>query len=261
MLALGEFVERGIFHEHGFSLPFWLDRPEHLFRVPTSIADVAVLAEPLAVAEKGINEALVIQEARLSSSIWSDPGPRVLVTGMGPIGFAAVLAARARGWQVTMVGREAAATFRARLAVEFGAAYRPLAEELQGSGTGATDPFDLILECTGGDQVMLDATRRLAPRGVMVWLGSTRLPRPKSLNVEQLMRDGIIRNHVHIGTVNSAPRDFLDALRHLGYWDEHQPEGLRRIITQRVSPADALWHYSNREPQGIKTVVQYAPRE
>ena len=92
MLGLGEFVERGIFHEHGFSCPSWLDRPEHLFRVKRSIASVAVLAEPVAVAEKGINEALVIQQARLGASIWAASPPRVLVTGMGPIGFAAVLA-------------------------------------------------------------------------------------------------------------------------------------------------------------------------
>jgi threonine dehydrogenase-like Zn-dependent dehydrogenase len=255
MLALGEFVERGIFHEHGFSCPTWLDRPEHLFRVKPSIASVAVLAEPVAVAEKGINEALVIQQARLDARVWTDPPPRVLVTGMGPIGFAAVLAARARSWPVTMAGRDAPDTFRAQLAQAFDANYRQLADEIPDAAFDGR--YDLVLECTGSDQVMLSASRILAPRGVMVWLGSTRVPESKQHNVEQLMRDGIIRNHVHIGTVNSAPRDFVHALEHLEYWLERKPAELQKVITRRVSPREALWHYSHREPQGIKTIVEY----
>ena len=57
MLPFGVFTERGIVREHGFSFPFWLDQPRYLFRVSEEIADVAVLTEPLSVAEKGINEA------------------------------------------------------------------------------------------------------------------------------------------------------------------------------------------------------------
>ena len=58
LLPFGPFTERGIVCEHGFSQPLWLDRPEYLFRVPAEIADLAVLAEPLAVSEKAVNEAL-----------------------------------------------------------------------------------------------------------------------------------------------------------------------------------------------------------
>ncbi len=258
MLALGEFVERGIFHEHGFSLPFWHDSPDHLFLVQPSTADVAVLAEPVAVAEKGINEAVLIQRARFDERFWADPLPRVLVTGMGPIGFAAVLAARARSWPVTIVGRDPADSFRARLAHEFGAVYCSLADEIPAQASDGR--YDLVLECTGSDQVLLAAARVLAPRGALVWLGSTRLPEPANHNVERLMRDAIIRNHVHLGTVNSAPRDFLHALEHLDYWQTQNPAALRALITRRVPPAQALWHYSHREPQGIKTVVDYSER-
>src|SRR6185436_14529778 len=60
LLPFGTFVERGIVREHGFSQPLWLDRPEHLFRVPADIVDLAVLTEPLAVSEKAANEALLL---------------------------------------------------------------------------------------------------------------------------------------------------------------------------------------------------------
>ena len=69
--------------------------------------DVAVLAEPLAVSEKGMNEAHLLTRSRLGEDAWSESAPpRVLVTGMGPIGFTAVLAAIARGWPATMIGRQ-----------------------------------------------------------------------------------------------------------------------------------------------------------
>jgi len=42
LLAFGEYVERGIVSEHGFSLPLWLDRPEFLVPVPPAAVDLAV---------------------------------------------------------------------------------------------------------------------------------------------------------------------------------------------------------------------------
>src|SRR5437764_3319349 len=71
LLPFGAFVERGIVREHGFSQPLWLDRPEHLFRVPADIVDLAVLTEPLTCAEKGCNEAAVLTRARLGADTWS----------------------------------------------------------------------------------------------------------------------------------------------------------------------------------------------
>lgn len=257
MLAFGCFVERGIWHEHGFSAPWWLDRPEHLFRVDPAIRRVAVLAEPLAVAEKGINEATVVQRARLGDQAWTDPPPRVLVTGLGPIGFAAVIACRCRNWPVAMFGRDPDSSYRAQLAVSFGATYLPASALSLDPPDVERYGFDLILECTGSDEVMLRSARSLASRGVLVWLGSTRQPEAKSLNVEQLMRDAILRNHIHLGTVNSAPRDFVEALKHLGRLWKSQPDELESLITARVAPPDSLWHYEHRQPQGIKTVLEY----
>lgn len=256
MLEFGQFTERGIFFEHGFSLPRWLDRPEFLYRVDTRLSSVAVLAEPLAVSEKAVNEAFAVQRGRLGTQAWTDPPPRVLVTGMGPIGFTAVLAAAVRGWPVTMFGRDVDDTFRSKLAQRLGAKYVHDAAALECENV-ERDGYDLVLECTGSDEVMLAAAAALASRGVMVWLGSSRVPAPSRHNVARLMRDGVIRNHVHLGTVNAAPRDFVDALAHLAAWHERQGDDLAALITNRVYGAEALGHYEHRQPQGIKTVVMY----
>jgi threonine dehydrogenase-like Zn-dependent dehydrogenase len=257
LLPFGQYTERGIVREHGFSTPWWLDRPEFLFRVPTEVAPIAVFAEPLAVAEKGVNEAIALQRGRLGDGVWRNPLPRALVTGLGPIAFAAVIAARARGWPVTVYGRDAPDSFRAQLAARFGARYVAAADADLSPSDVERDGYDLLLECTGSDEVLLTAARSVASCGVLVWLGSSRVPRPQSLNVALLMRDGILRNHVHVGTVNAAARDFHDALDHLSALQETHAAALANLITARVSPADALWHYEHREPQGIKTVVVY----
>jgi threonine dehydrogenase-like Zn-dependent dehydrogenase len=258
LLPFGPFTERGIYREHGFSPPLWLDRLEHLFRVPAEIADVAVLTEPLAVAEKGANEALLLTRARLCDDAWSQAQPpRVVVTGMGPIGFTAVLAAIARGWPVTMLGRDEPATFRAALVERLGGRYQPMqATDFQPADV-ERDGYDLCLECTGSDEVMLRAAGLVRSCGVIVWLGSMRKPQPAMHNVQSLMRDGLVRNHLHLGSVNAAPRDFADALAHLARLKQTHAAELSALITARVRPEQSLWHYTHRQPQGIKTVVMY----
>lgn len=254
MLAFGQFVERGIYLAHGFSPRYWLDRPEHLLRVDPALAPVAVFAEPLSVCEKAVNEALLLQRARVAAQWWSEPPPRVLVTGLGPIAFAGVIAAVARGWPVTVLGRDADTTFRAQLMQRFGAHYTSDAQHLARDDIEATG-FDLLLECTGSDEVMVSAAQGVRSLGIIVWLGSTRSPQPRALDVSRLMRDGILRNHLHLGTVNSALRDFQDALAHLAQLQQTHAAELAALFTARVPMKDALWHYENREPQGIKTVV------
>jgi threonine dehydrogenase-like Zn-dependent dehydrogenase len=259
-LPLGRFTERGIFSEHGFSMPLWLDRSQHLYRVPPELADIAVFTEPLAVAEKGVNEALHLQRARLGADVWQSDLPRVLVTGMGPIGFAAGLACVARGWPVKMLGRDRGDTFRATLAQRFGIQYQRLAEDTFAVTDLERDGVDLILECTGSDELMVRSTAVLRSCGVMVWLGSLRPPQPPTLDIAGMMLHGLLNNHLHIGCVNSAPRDFHDALAHLGQLKRTHPTELQSLITAKVSLQDSLWHYQHREPQGIKTIIEY-PQE
>lgn len=256
MLPLGSFTERGIMYEHGFSSALWIDRPENLYPVDPAIADIAVFTEPLAVAEKGASEALLITRARLGDDAWKSP--RVLVTGQGPIGFAAIIACRARGWHVTVLGRDNASTFRSTLAGEMGAAYQDFTSASEELSDLEQDGFDLVLECTGSDEVMVSAARKLRGCGVMAWLGSTRIPKENTLNIQRMMRDGLMLNHVHLGCVNAAPRDFRDALAHLAWMKQTHPAALAKIFTRRTSPIDSLPHFTSRESQGIKTVLEYA---
>ena len=116
-------------------------------------------------------------------------------------------------------------------------------------------PISSAIECTGSDEVLLEASNALAARGVAVWLGSVRRPEPIPHNVARLMRNGLLRNHVHLGSVNAAPRDFVDALDHLRLFRRTHPKELAALFTNRVTLDTSLPHFEERTPQGIKVVV------
>ncbi len=257
MLPLGRYVERGIIIEHGFSLPYWLDEPQYLISVEPEFRPLAVFTEPQAVAEKAVNEALRLQQARLGHEAWTEPPPRVLVTGLGPIAFAAVIAAVSRGWPTAVCGRDDEGSGRARAVVGLGATYLPPSAANFDPLDVERDGFDLVLECTGSEEVVLLAAQPMASCAVMVWLGSSRLQTAAPMNVARLIRDGLLRNQIFLGSVNAAVRDFHDAIAHLRQMQATMPQAVEAVITARIGPADALWHFEHRQPQGIKTVVAY----
>jgi threonine dehydrogenase-like Zn-dependent dehydrogenase len=255
MLPFGTFTERGIVHEHGFSAPRWIDRPRYLFRVPAEIREIAVFTEPMSVAEKGINEALAVQRGRLGDA--TSANPCVLITGLGPIAFACLVACRCRGWPATVYGRDDENTFRARLVQDFGGRYVSERQFDANPSDVERDGFDMILECTGSDEVLMHVATALASCGVMVWLGSCRRPEPRVHNLDVLMRNAVLRNHIHLGIVNAAPRDFEHAIAHLQQLHRECPNQMAALFTAQVSLPEVLWHCKHRQPQGIKTVVRY----
>jgi threonine dehydrogenase-like Zn-dependent dehydrogenase len=158
---------------------------------------------------------------------------------------------------VTMVGRDAPDSVRAQLAERLGATYVPVGENVLRPKDVERDGFDMILECTGSDTIMLAAAEALAPRGAMVWLGASRVPQSTTHNVAQLMRDAMLRNHIHIGCVNAASRDFTDALGHLGQLHSSDADSLSAVITDRIAPADSLRYYQERDRRSVKVVLMY----
>lgn len=257
ILAMGQYTERGIVREHGFSTRFWLDEPRHLLPIVPEQRPFAILAEPLSCSEKAVNEIVLLQRARFGDDYWTTQPPRVLITGLGPIAFGALVGTLARGWPTTVYGRDEESTFRARMVVDLGGEYLPAPQANFTPTDVEADGFDLLLECTGDDELAVRVAAIVAARGAIAWLGSTRRPKPVAINVARMMRDSLLRNHLILGCVNAAARDFSDALAHLEHFHQRMPEVLARLVTSRVSQDEALWHYEHRTPQGIKTVVEF----
>lgn len=118
------------------------------------------MVEPLSVALHAVRRAGALM------------GKRVLVTGCGPIGALAVVAARRAG------AREVVATdmgdFALRKALQVGAdqvinvAEDPQALQAFNAGKGH---FDVLFECSGSERALRGALEALRPRGIIVQVG------------------------------------------------------------------------------------------
>src|SRR5215469_5095630 len=88
----GDFRERGIKEEHGYLAEYVVDQEFHLTLVPPDLRDLAVLTEPLTIAEKALSQIFWMMQHRPP---WLDPktpgedrgtGLSALVLGVGPVG-------------------------------------------------------------------------------------------------------------------------------------------------------------------------------
>ena len=82
MCLWGGYRERGINGIHGFCAERFVERPEYLFVVSEAIADVAVLLEPLTIAEKGWRH---LAAAQRRMTVWE---PRTAIVAGGALAFA-----------------------------------------------------------------------------------------------------------------------------------------------------------------------------
>ena len=123
---------------------------------PHTSLERAALVEPLSIG------CYAVQLAQLK------PGMKVGILGLGPIGFAVLVAARARG--LDWFGVSDPLRYRRQLALAQGAqvACDPLATDpIQALG----DALDVVFECCGQQRALSDACRLLTPGGKLVVIG------------------------------------------------------------------------------------------
>ena len=62
MCLTGNYFEHGIYRLHGFASEYALSDADFLVKIPSRLEDVAVLLEPLSIAEKAVSQSFRIQE-------------------------------------------------------------------------------------------------------------------------------------------------------------------------------------------------------
>ncbi|MEO7649648.1 MAG: zinc-binding dehydrogenase, partial [Bryobacteraceae bacterium] len=204
----GAYRERGIFGLHGYLCEFAADSERYLHRVPASVAEFAVVTEPLSVVEKAVATALRLRE---------EPAATALVFGAGPIGLLAALVLQLRGIETTVQSLESPGHARARIVERAGMHY------LQ---TGQTPhaPVDIAIEATGSPEASFAAIRSLASLGVCVLLGASEGHGDVSFT------NLVTRNQRIAGSVNASPASFKAAIEDLPSLDP----GLLRSLIERV---------------------------
>jgi glucose 1-dehydrogenase len=132
-----------------------------------------------------------------------------------------------------------------RLVAELGAQYHstPVAE--------LTLEPDIVIECTGVGEVVIDATHLAAPGAVVALTGISHSERVGEAQLDALNKDLVLGNKVVFGTVNAARRHYDQAADALAGAD---PGWLARLITRRLAVPD--WPAAlQKRPEDIKIVV------
>jgi len=258
----GDFTERGIKEEHGFMTELVADRQENLVLVPSDLGDLAVLTEPLTIAEKALAQVFWLMQHRPP---WlepaTDPGDRArglsaLVLGVGPVGVLGAMTLVAAGFRTYVYSRELPPTDRTDLVQEVGATYVSSQATSASELAASIGNIDLIYEAVGHSEFAFEVLRVLGTNGIYVLTGVPSLQTLAQVDSAGLMRDMVLKNQVLLGTVNAGSDDFASAIRDLQEFKRRWPQLVPALIGGRYPPERAAELIFER-PVGIKSVISF----
>jgi threonine dehydrogenase-like Zn-dependent dehydrogenase len=230
--------------------------------VPNDLRDLAVMAEPLTIAEKGLTQAWQVQK-RLA---WEHDnrdgkgrghGLNAVVLGAGPIGLLGAMKLLIEGFRVFVYSRSAKPNFKADIAEQIGAEYISNLEVSADDLARHIGNIDLIYEAVGEGHLTFDVMRVLGINGVYILTGIPAEKPPIPVYADNIMRNITLKNQAIIGTVNASPQDFADAIRDLGEFKKRWPKAVNALITGRHG-IDDYRDLLVGKATGIKNVIEFA---
>jgi threonine dehydrogenase-like Zn-dependent dehydrogenase len=241
MCRNGQYTERGIKQIHGFMSERWRIEPEYAIKVDPSLGLLGVLLEPTTVIAKALEQVVFIGRR----CFWE---PRtVLVTGAGPIGLLAALAARTFGLDVHVLDRNKTGP-KPDLVRALGATYH------SGSIKEIGIQPDAIIECTGAGPVIADCVKAIGSSGTLCLTGVGHGGASTSGATADIAASAVLNNNVIVGSVNANKRHWYKAGNLLARADR---EWLGRLITRREKPEN-FKQALERRPDDVKVVIQFS---
>jgi glucose 1-dehydrogenase len=230
----GDFVERGIKGEHGFMTELVLDAERYLNVVPPELRDIAVLTEPLTIAEKALAQVHDVQD-RLP---WGEGPHRAVVLGAGPVGLLGAMVLVHVGFDTTVYSLLPKPNDGAELAEALGCEYVSSEEVTPAELAERIGGIDLVYEGAGASGIAFDLMAELGANGIFAFTGVPGHKAPSPVDTDRLMRNLVLGNQVVVGTVNAAREHYEAAIRDLGAFDARWPREVRDLITGRYPLAD-----------------------
>jgi threonine dehydrogenase-like Zn-dependent dehydrogenase len=261
--ATGHFTERGIKEAHGYMTELVVEYERYLNAVPPALREVAVLTEPLTIAEKAVAQVLWQMQHRPP---WIDrdapadqmgQGQTALVLGVGPVGLLGAMRLASAGFATFVYSRELPSDPRAEVVAAIGATYLSSQTMEVSRLSSEIGNIDLVYEAVGHSRFALEVLRILGVNGIYVMTGVPSVQAFVQAEPGRLMRDMVLKNQVLLGTVNAGPEAFASAVRNIGMLDERWPAALRSLISGRHPPEEAAQLVLGR-PAGIKTLISFA---
>ncbi|HMP79990.1 MAG TPA: zinc-binding dehydrogenase, partial [Pirellulaceae bacterium] len=214
--------------------------------VPADLREVAVLVEPLTIAEKALIQLHDVQN-RLP---WTCPVQsqrlgithqchRAVVLGAGPVGLLGAMALRLAGFQVWVYSRERGPSRKTQIVNMIGATYVSAEETDVNQLAEMVGNIDLVYEAVGASKLAFQVLSRLGTNGVFVFTGVPGRMAPIEIDTDQLMRDMVLKNQIMFGTVNAGRDAFEAAIRDLREFTSRWPQAVRDLFTSHVSIQEA----------------------
>jgi threonine dehydrogenase-like Zn-dependent dehydrogenase len=259
----GKYTERGIKGADGFQAEYVVDNEQYFIKVPAEIKEIGVLTEPMSVAAKAIDEAMIIQGARLQNitpnSNWLE-GKKALIAGIGPIGLMAAFALRLRGAHVIGMDIVDETTLRAQILKHIGGKY------VDGRNVQTTDldetcgEADFVFEATGIAKLQIQLIDALAVNGIYVATGIPAGHRPMTIMAGDIMQQLVLKNQILLGSVNASIAHYKMAVEDLHECSKRWPGIIQQVITEKVPYSRFLDALLSHNADEIKVVVDWSEK-
>ncbi|MGH9557752.1 MAG: glucose 1-dehydrogenase [Bryobacteraceae bacterium] len=249
----GKFTERGIKQRHGYMTEFVVEEERYLNPVPRALREIAVLVEPLTIAEKGIEQLFEIQQ-RLP---WGKNARKALVLGAGPVGLLGAMKLVLDGFETTVYSRSSAKREAANVVASIGAKFSHAEKATVAETAAQIGNIDVVYEAVGASSLAFETIRYLGVNGVFIFTGVPGRKGPVCIDTDTLMRDAVLKNQVIFGTVNASVGHFANAIADIEKFCEKWPSAVRSLITQRF-PIDRASIPLSGKAGGIKNVIAVA---
>jgi threonine dehydrogenase-like Zn-dependent dehydrogenase len=243
MCRNGQYRERGIKELDGYGAERVTLEVDYAVKIDRALGLLGVLTEPASVVARAWEQVDQV------GAVGCRPLESVLVTGAGPIGLLAALLGSQRGLRVHVLDRATDGP-KPRLVEVLGARYHTGSVK---DVCGLADP-DIVLECTGVPELVVDAVQSTAPGGLVCLIGISPRGRTLSVDVGALNDELVLENDVVFGSVNANRRHYELAAKSLADADR---AWLERLISRRVSLSN--WQEAlDHRPDDIKVVVDFS---
>lgn len=244
MCLTGNYFEHGIYRLHGFASEYAVSDASFLVRIPKELEDVAVLLEPLSIAEKAVAQSFKIQQ-RVQ---WKPE--KAFIVGAGPLGLLATMALRLKGLEVYAAATRRKRSLKAEIVRSVGAKYVNVTETPIET---LEEKFDIVIEATGRVEPALETLNVLGPNSVMCFLGVYR-EKKACQEFGKVLTNVVLGNRLMFGSVSSNKKHFEMGIKDMLEIRRQYGNALDKLITRTLYPTDFEQAF-NPEKEDIKTII------
>jgi threonine dehydrogenase-like Zn-dependent dehydrogenase len=246
MCLTGNYYEHGIYRLHGFASEYALSEANYLIKIPEELANVAILLEPLSIAEKAIIQTLKIQE-RLD---WKPKN--VLINGAGPLGLLTAIILALRRFRVYVAATRKTESLKGKIVQSIGGSYINVKE----TPINSLDiDFDLIIEATGRVDVALKNFALLNRNSIMCILGIYH-EQKACQEFGKFLTNMTLGNRLVFGSVSSNKNHFKMGIKDMYRTNQQYGPLLQKLITQSLELEEFAQSFKP-ERENIKTIINF----